>query len=63
MAQYFVPGKSSRRPPSLEVFASVCGTCHTDSTGVDVASFIIYIGIMEPWPNYPIKKRGPKLKE
>jgi hypothetical protein len=27
----------SRRPPSFEVFASVCGTCHTDSTEVGVA--------------------------
>lgn len=39
--QYFSPAKSSttgsRRPPSFEVFASVCGTCHTESTGVGVA--------------------------
>ena len=43
MAQYFVPAKSSttgsRRPPSFEVFASVCGTCHTDSMGVCVAKY------------------------
>lgn len=41
MAQYYIPVKSSTtrfgRPPSFEVFASVCGTCHIDSTGVGVA--------------------------
>jgi hypothetical protein len=40
-AQYFALAKSSttssRRPPSFEVFASVCGIYHTDSTGVGVA--------------------------
>jgi hypothetical protein len=38
--QYFVPGKSSttssRRPPSFEVFTSVCKSRHTDSAGVGV---------------------------
>ena len=40
-AQYFAPAKNSttgsRKPPSFEVFASVCETCYTDSTGVGVA--------------------------
>jgi hypothetical protein len=45
MAQYFAPAKSStigsRRPPSFEVFASVCGrTCHTDSTEVGVTVYV-----------------------
>jgi mono/diheme cytochrome c family protein len=42
-AQYFVLAKSSttgsRRPLSFEIFTSVCGTCHTDSTGVGAALF------------------------
>ena len=41
MTQYNTLAKSSttgsRRPPSFEVFASVCETCYTDSTGVGVA--------------------------
>ena len=36
-AQYFAPAKNSttgsRKPPSFEALASVCGTCHTDPTG------------------------------
>ena len=44
-AQYFALAKSStassRRPPSFEVVTSVCGTCHTDSTGVGVATYVL----------------------
>ena len=38
MAPYFAQAKTgSRRPASIEVFASVCGTCPTESTRVGVA--------------------------
>lgn len=45
-AQYFVLAKcyttGSRIPSSFEVSAPVCGTCHTESTGIGVTDYVFH---------------------
>lgn len=54
IAQYFVLAKSSttssQRPPPFEVFTSVYGTCHKDSTGVGVAGDHFHLSIIKYEP-------------